>query len=148
MKLRSNVAAILINDAGQILVGERVDVPGSWQFPQGGVMDGETLEEALARELLEEISLNRDKYWIESRRGPYNYLFGGGRKKKGYDGQSQHYFLIRFRGREDDICVQTEHPEFRAACWIEPAAFNLSWVPPFKRKVYQAVLRDFFAITM
>jgi putative (di)nucleoside polyphosphate hydrolase len=148
MKLRINVAAILINDAGQMLVGERVNTPGSWQFPQGGVDDGETLEEALARELLEEVSLNAGKYLIESRRGPYNYLFDAGRKKKGYDGQSQHYFLVRFLGADGDINVDTPHPEFRDARWIQPASFDLAWVPPFKRAVYQAVLRDFFGITM
>jgi putative (di)nucleoside polyphosphate hydrolase len=148
MKLRSNVAAILMNADGLMLVGERADVPGSWQFPQGGVNEGETLEEALVRELMEEVSLGPDKYLIESRRGPYNYLFGAGRKKKGYDGQSQHYFLVRFTGTNADICVETEHPEFRAARWIVPGAYELGWVPPFKRAVYQAVLRDFFGITM
>jgi putative (di)nucleoside polyphosphate hydrolase len=146
MKLRSNVAAILVNDAGLMLVGERVDVPGSWQFPQGGVDDGETLEAALARELVEELSLAPEKYTVESRRGPYNYLFGAGRRKKGYDGQSQHYFLARFTGTDADIRVDTAHPEFRAARWIPPAMFDPGWVPPFKRGVYQAVLRDFFGV--
>ena len=55
MKYRLNVAAILRNGAGKILIGERKDRSGAWQFPQGGVDEGETLAQALVRELREEI---------------------------------------------------------------------------------------------
>src|SRR5438067_8221410 len=56
-RYRLNVAAILQNREGKILVCERADATGAWQFPQGGVDEGETLEAALARELVEEIGL-------------------------------------------------------------------------------------------
>jgi putative (di)nucleoside polyphosphate hydrolase len=58
-RYRSNVAAILRQDTGEILIGKRTDQVNCWQFPQGGVKPGETLEDALRRELEEEISLRR-----------------------------------------------------------------------------------------
>ncbi len=54
---RPNIAFILENPVGQVLIGERRDIPGSWQFPQGGVAETESLEEALHREVEEEILL-------------------------------------------------------------------------------------------
>src|ERR1700728_4353327 len=79
VKYRLNVAAILRNGAGKILIGERQDRPGAWQFPQGGVDDGETLEQALKRELMEEISLKPGHYKLVGSKGPYYYLFGNGK---------------------------------------------------------------------
>lgn len=146
LKYRPNVAAILQDTAGRILVGERCNVPGSWQFPQGGVDKGESNEEALVRELAEELSLAPDDYRVVAKKGPYRYLFGGGRKKKGFDGQEQTYFLARYTAASDRVDVCTKHPEFQAVRWISPAEFNLAWLPAFKREVYRAVLRDFFEI--
>jgi putative (di)nucleoside polyphosphate hydrolase len=90
IKYRLNVAAILRNGAGKILLGERVDRSGAWQFPQGGVDEGETLAEALIRELREEISLGPSAYQILTSRGPYYYLFGGGKVVKGFHGKEQY----------------------------------------------------------
>jgi putative (di)nucleoside polyphosphate hydrolase len=146
VQYRSNVAGILRNPDGQILVCERLNVPGAWQFPQGGVDDGENLEQALGRELREEIGVVPEDYRVIERRGPYRYLFGGGRTKKGYHGKEQHYFLCEYLAPDSRINVATEHPEFRAWRWIAPTEFRLAWLPPMKIDVYRAVLRDFFAI--
>jgi putative (di)nucleoside polyphosphate hydrolase len=146
VKYRLNVAAILQNRAGKILVGERVDRPGAWQFPQGGVDEGEALEQALVRELREEISLGPSAYQILSTRGPYFYLFGNGKVVKGFHGKEQHYFLAEFTCDPAHINVDTEHPEFRAIRWVAPAEFNLAWLPKMKRQVYRAVFQDFFSI--
>jgi putative (di)nucleoside polyphosphate hydrolase len=146
VKYRLNVAAILQNRAGKILVGERVDRSGAWQFPQGGVDEGEALEQALVRELREEISLGPSAYQILSTRGPYFYLFGNGKVVKGFHGKEQHYFLAEFTGDPAHINVDTEHPEFRAIRWVAPAEFNLAWLPKMKRQVYRAVFQDFFSI--
>ena len=143
---RPNVAAILTNRAGRILVGERVDVPDSWQFPQGGLEPGETPEEALPRELREELSLEPADYAVEEKRGPYRYLFAPGRTKKGYRGQEQTYFRLRLLGPDSRVNAATPDPEFRAVRWIEPAEFSLAWLPEMKREVYRQVFRDFFAL--
>jgi putative (di)nucleoside polyphosphate hydrolase len=146
VKYRLNVAAILRNGAGKILIGERLDRSGAWQFPQGGVDDGETLEQALARELCEEISLSPSGYQISATRGPYFYLFGNDKVVKGFHGKEQHYFLAEFTGDPATINVETEHPEFRSVRWVEPAAFEINWLPKMKRKVYRAVFEDFFSV--
>ena len=59
---RRNVAIILRRSDGCVLVCERADYPGSWQFPQGGIDKGETDAEALEREVREEVSLTTDYY--------------------------------------------------------------------------------------
>jgi len=146
MKYRENVAAILRNDAGRILVCERLGVPEAWQFPQGGVDEGETPEEGLTRELWEEIGVEARDFKIVARRGPYRYDFGNGRMKKGFHGKEQLYFLCDFTGDDSQINVATEHPEFQAFRWIAPAEFRIDWLPEMKRAVYRAVLADFFNV--
>jgi putative (di)nucleoside polyphosphate hydrolase len=145
MRFRPNVAAILQRD-GRILIGERVDVPNAWQFPQGGVDRGESAPQALQRELWEELSLRPTDYRIIEQRGPYRYTFDGGRTKKRFHGQEQQYFLAEMLASDSAIDVSTKKPEFRRVAWIEPAQFNLLWLPRMKREVYRAVLHDFFGV--
>jgi putative (di)nucleoside polyphosphate hydrolase len=146
IRYRANVAAILRNRRGEILICERLNVPGAWQFPQGGIDEGETHEQALRRELWEEIGVESRDYRVVARKGPYRYVFGNGQSKKGYHGKEQHYFLCDFTGPESRINVATEHPEFQAWRWIWPVKFRMRWLPAMKREVYRAVLRDFFAV--
>ena len=146
IRYRANVAAILRNRRGEILICERLNVPGAWQFPQGGIDEGETHEQALRRELWEEIGVESRDYRVVARKGPYRYVFGNGQSKKGYHGKEQHYFLCDFTGPESRINVATEHPEFQAWRWIWPVKFRMRWLPAMKREVYRAVMRDFFAV--
>ena len=148
IEYRSNVAGILRNAQGQILVCERLQIGGAWQFPQGGVDEGETLEQALKRELWEEIGVIPEDYRIVMQRGPYRYLFGDGRRKKGFHGKEQHYFLCEFSAPDSHIDVEREHPEFRAWKWIAPSEFQIAWLPEMKVDVYRAVFRDFFNIAL
>ena len=146
LKYRPNVAAILQNPSGQVLVCERIGVAGAWQFPQGGVNKGESRDEALVRELGEELSLRSDDFQVLDTKGPYRYLFSNGRKKKGYDGQEQFYYLALLKAHESRINVHTEYREFQAFRWISASQFDLAWLPEFKREVYRAVLYDFFGV--
>ena len=141
---RPNVAAILQNAGGQILLGERLDSPGCWQFPQGGLKRGESAIAGLRREIREELSLAPDDYSVTDSRGPYRYLFPAGITKKGFQGQEQHYFLLRLTAAEETINVATAQPEFGQIKWIEPADFRLEWLPAMKQGVYRQVFRDFF----
>ncbi len=146
LRFRPNVAGIIQADDGRILICERMEPAGAWQFPQGGVDPGETYEEAFRREMEEEIGLKPEDYTLIDRRGPYRYTFEGGRLKRGYHGQEQHYFLARLTSPDSHINVCTGHPEFRDFRWVAPEAFDLDWLPFFKKEVYRAVLHDFFGV--
>ncbi len=146
-KLRANVAAILRNREGKILICERIHIRNAWQFPQGGVDDGETLEQALTRELWEEIGIDPGDFRIIEQRGGYHYMFPGGRKK-GFEGKEQTYFLCDFLADDSKINVKTEIPEFRGWKWIAPSEFRKDWLPPMKFDVYAKVFGDFFGIQL
>ncbi len=148
MKYRANVAAILRNPSGQILVCERLGVPGAWQFPQGGIDAGETPEQALTRELSEEIGVAADSFRIVAQRGPYRYAFGDGRTKKGFHGKEQIYFLCDFTQPDATINVETAHPEFQGFRWVAPGEFRVEWLPEMKRQVYREVLAEFFDVKL
>jgi len=142
---RPNVAAIIRRSDNKILVGERSDRPGSWQFPQGGIKTLETPEGALERELFEEVGLPGGSYRILERKEPYRYLFENGRTKEGYHGQEQIYFLVELLPGFQPHHETTE-PEFRALRWIDPSEFHIKWLPRFKREVYRQVLNRFFGV--
>ena len=146
MVYRPAVAAILQDRAGRILICERSDTPGAWQFPQGGLESGETPAAALAREVMEEISLPRASYSIAAVRGPYRYRFPAGLTKKGFRGQAHHYFLLRLRGPKWLINIAAANGEFRQARWIRPEEFDFTWLPLMKRRAYRRVLDDFFGL--
>lgn len=143
---KPNVAAILRNAQGRILVCERLGVRGAWQFPQGGIDDGETPEQALARELWEEIGLEPAHFAVAGRKGPFRYLYGHGRIKRGHHGKEQLYFLCDYTGADDAIRVETDDPEFQDFRWIAPADFRLAWLPEMKHDVYRAVFAAFFGV--
>lgn len=145
---RPGVAAILQDRSGRILICERSEIPGAWQFPQGGIESGEAPAEALAREVLEEIALPRSAYSIAAVRGPYRYRFPTGITKKGFRGASHHYFLLRLRGPKNLINPSAGNGEFRQTRWIRPEEFELAWLPPMKRAAYRRVLRDFFGVSL
>ena len=147
-RYRPSVAAILQNVESKVLIGERRDVPGSWQFPQGGVEPGEAFEAALSRELIEELGLPPTEYTVRESRGPYRYFFPPGRTKHGFHGQEQHYFLLLLQPSFAKIDFATEVPEFRAVRWIAPAEFRLEWLPEMKYDVYRQVFADFFGLTL
>ena len=146
---RPNVAAILRNPKQEIFVAERLNVSGAWQFPQGGVDEGETPDQALLRELEEEIGVKPELVRILDYRGGYRYSFSKGRLKYGlYGGQEQTYYLCDFLGTDTDIRLDATHQEFSTYKWIKPEEFSLEWVPRFKRQVYSAVFKDFFEIEL
>jgi putative (di)nucleoside polyphosphate hydrolase len=148
IKYQPNVAAILRNSRGDIFIGERLNVAGAWQFPQGAVDPGETHEQAIQRELWEEIGVLPEDYRIVEKRGPYYYEFPAGVTKRGHQGKEQWYFLCDFHGDDARIDVATEHPEFRAGRWVAPAEFALAWLPEMKRAVYRQVFADFFRLEL
>ena len=143
---RPNVGIILCNAKNEVFWGKRVR-EHSWQFPQGGIKPGETPENAMYRELREEVGLapqhvkilGRTRDWLRYD-VPDQWLK---REWRGnYRGQKQIWFLLRLLGRDCDVCLRaSEKPEFDTWRWHE------YWVPmesviDFKRDVYQKALNE------
>ena len=107
---RPCVLAVFINDLGEVLVAERSDYRGQWQFPQGGIDPGETPEAALFREVWEELG-TRD-FVVEIRGHKqicYDFPEGLDHKiAQKWRGQLQSWFLVRFhKGAGPDLAQAT-----------------------------------------
>jgi putative (di)nucleoside polyphosphate hydrolase len=143
---RPNVAIVLCNAKNEVFWGKRIK-EHSWQFPQGGIKQGESPEQAMFRELEEETGLRpehvqilgRTKNWLHYT-VPTHWIK---REWRGtYKGQKQIWYLLRLTGRDHDIRLRASaHPEFDAWRW------NDYWVPldsviEFKREVYREALHQ------
>lgn len=145
---RPCVGIALFNRDGLVFAAERIDTPGAWQMPQGGIDKGEEPRAAALRELEEEIGTNAGEIVAETA-GWLTYdlppeLLGKVWKGK-YRGQKQKWFAIRFTGGDADIDIVTRHPEFKAWRWVALADLP-SLIVPFKRAVYESVVREFAGI--
>ena len=143
---RPNVGIVLLNTRNQVFWGKRLRTH-SWQFPQGGIKYGETPEQAMFRELQEEVGLRpehveiigRTRDWLRYE-VPEQFIRKDARGH--YRGQKQIWFLLRLVGRDSDMNLRaSDHPEFDAWRW------NEYWVPldvviEFKRGVYEMALTE------
>jgi putative (di)nucleoside polyphosphate hydrolase len=143
---RPNVGIILLNQRSQVFWGKRIRTH-SWQFPQGGIDRGENPEQAMFRELHEEVGLfpqhvqvlARTRDWLRYE-VPDRFIRRDARGH--YKGQKQIWFLLQLVGHDWDLNLRaTDHPEFDAWRW------NDYWVPldvvvEFKRGVYEMALSE------
>jgi putative (di)nucleoside polyphosphate hydrolase len=143
---RPNVGIILVNRRNEVFWGKRLR-EHSWQFPQGGIDRGESPEQAMFRELFEEVGLEqksvrimgRTKDWLRYE-VPEQWVRREWRGR--YRGQKQIWFLLRLVGRDSEINLRaSDHPEFDAWRWSD------YWVPldaviEFKRGVYSQALDE------
>lgn len=148
---RPNAAIIYQRSDGRVLICERVKPAGAWQFPQGGVKNGEAPLDAARREGMEETGFRPNEYEVVDEHGPYRYDYPPAERERvlrkrgiAYAGQEQHYFLCRMHS--DLAEPWLDHKEFRDYKWVLPQEFDLSSLPAFKLGVYKQVLKDFFGV--
>jgi len=143
---RANVGIVLMNDLNQLFLGGRTGGRG-WQFPQGGIQQGEELIDALYRELGEEVGLEREDVTVlGSTDGWLRYRLPGRYVRRGSNpvciGQKQRWFLLRFKRADDRFRFDTtDQPEFERWRWVD------YWTPVreviyFKRRVYSRALHE------
>ena len=129
---------------GKVLLCERLDTPGAWQFPQGGAEPGEDTETTARRELREETSIIsvKTEAVIDT---PLRYDFPPEVKKKSkwqYAGQEMRWVLFRFCGDEKEINLATENPEFSRYAW-EDIDEAVKRIVDFKKNVYTEAVKIF-----
>ncbi|MBA95981.1 MAG: RNA pyrophosphohydrolase [Sulfitobacter sp.] len=145
---RPCVGVMLVNADGHVFVGQRKDRDqDAWQMPQGGIEKDEHAEIAALRELEEETGVMANSVSVVAQTDgwlPYELPHDLVPKiwKGRFRGQQQKWFLLRFHGRDDDINLDTEHPEFSAWRWL-PVDDLVDNIVPFKRDVYEAVVAAF-----
>lgn len=141
---RANVGIILCNQQAQVLWARRVG-QDAWQFPQGGIAKGETVDEAMYRELREETGLRQDDVTVLASTNSWlRYKLPNRLVRKNSSprciGQKQIWYLLQLMANEEafDLSVSAK-PEFDHWKWVD------YWHPVenvvfFKRRVYRCAL--------
>lgn len=145
---RPNVGIILTNDQGQLLWARRVGGQDAWQFPQGGINERESPEQALYRELHEEVGLRpHDVQILGCTRGWLRYRLPDRLVRHNSQplcvGQKQKWFLLRLKSDETSISLSNNggRPEFDDWRWVS-YWYPLGKVVSFKKDVYRRALKE------
>jgi putative (di)nucleoside polyphosphate hydrolase len=144
---RANVGIIICNSIGQVLWARRYG-QHSWQFPQGGIDQGETAEQAMYRELHEEVGLlEKDVSIVAVTRNWLRYKLPKRLVRKGSNpvciGQKQKWFLLTLKCDEKDVdLLHSGHPEFDDWRWVS-YWYPIRSVVSFKREVYRKAMKEF-----
>ena len=146
---RPGIGLVLLNPAGLAFVAQRIDTVGdAWQFPQGGIDEGEDPRQTVLREMEEEIGTDKAEIVAESK-GWLSYDLPpeiADKSWKGrFRGQTQKWFCARFTGTDADINLETKHPEFDRWRWMALAEVP-ALIVAFKRPLYDQVVAEFLPI--
>ncbi|OOH90671.1 RNA pyrophosphohydrolase [Pasteurellaceae bacterium 15-036681] len=150
---RPNVGIVICNKQGQVLWAKRFG-QNSWQFPQGGINEGENIETAMYRELYEEVGLSKkdvrvlwaSKYWLKYKL-PKRLIRSEGTQPVCI-GQKQRWFLLQLVSDESNINLRTtKSPEFDGWRWVS-FWYPVRQVVSFKRDVYRKAMKEFAQVLM
>jgi putative (di)nucleoside polyphosphate hydrolase len=138
---RANVGIVVINNEGKVLVGERVNYPGVFQYPQGGIDKDEDPLSAARRELFEEIGLKLNDTlpideisdWLI-----YDFPHDIPKRLKKYKGQKQKWFFFRWDGNLNELSLDHHEKEFSLLKWADAADITENIVD-FKRATYRII---------
>lgn len=149
---RPCVGILLINRQGLVWVGKRTEGGGDedvptfpWQLPQGGIDKGETPQDAVMRELWEEVGTQKAEIVHEAAEWFYYDLppeVLARKRKNTWGGQKQKYFGLKFLGKDSDVDLEVHHPEFVDWRWAKLEEIP-ELIVPFKRDVYEQVVEEF-----
>lgn len=146
LPFRPCVGIFLVNKYGKVFVGKRIDSKTeAWQMPQGGVDEGENVDDAALRELKEETSVTSvkvidqtdDWFYYDIPDSLIPNLWGGK-----YRGQKQKWFLMQFEGDESEVNIEVENQEFCEWKWVNATSLP-DVIVPFKKQLYIDVLNVF-----
>jgi len=138
---------VVANDLGQVLWARRVGGRDAWQFPQGGINRGESPEEALYRELHEEVGLPPEAVeLLGCTRGWLRYRLPQAFVRKGQNpvciGQKQKWYLLRLVADDTQVRLdKNDKPEFDHWQWVS-YWYPLNQVIDFKREVYRRAMKE------
>ena len=141
---RKNVGIVIFNSKGEVLTGERIQFPGAWQFPQGGIDEGEDIEFAARRELYEEVGIKdatliaEINEWIKYDFPPELNI----KHLKNYQGQTQKWFLY-FWDKPVTMCNLLLHEQEFKEVRFQSLESTLESIVPFKLKVYEKIVTEF-----
>ncbi|ECL3694309.1 RNA pyrophosphohydrolase [Campylobacter jejuni] len=143
---RPNVAAIVLSSSYpfecKIFIAKRSDMDNIWQFPQGGIDKGESVKNALFRELKEEIGTDEVEIIAEYPEWlGYDFPSKIVKKMYPYDGQIQKYFLVRLK-HGATININTKHPEFDDYQFVSVKQI-FEMINHFKKNIYVKVIKYF-----
>ncbi|MEM8593272.1 MAG: RNA pyrophosphohydrolase [Pseudomonadota bacterium] len=150
---RANVGMVVCNQQGQLLWAKRVGNSTAWQFPQGGIKQGETPKQALYRELKEEVGLSPDDVTVLAQTNDWlTYHLPKQFQRKNTTplciGQKQQWFLLLLESDDSAIELIPEDPkaerEFIEWCWVD-YWYPVKQIISFKKDVYQQFLSEFEA---
>jgi putative (di)nucleoside polyphosphate hydrolase len=142
LEYRKNVAAIILNDQGELLVCKRSDQYKAWQLPQGGIEENELAEEAIIREIEEELGTTKPAKILAKLPTTICYDWPPTEHHRGHKGQEQTYFLMHLAEGETIDLHSAATKEFEDYKWVGINEF-LNLISGFKAEAYKQAISEF-----